>query len=124
MNVTFKRSYTKKETLNKVFVYGVSGTKAELEKYEEIVGEHIKHDEETGEPLYFATKFFGDHGKLIITTNNNIVPDMSEFDKAASLASQFGGNLGKELARASAAKLIGGRTSHSSEDTDGASNLD
>jgi hypothetical protein len=124
LKAEFKRSYTKKESLNKVFVYEVTGSKADMEKYETIQGEFYKVDNESGKALYFASKFFGDHGNLIITSNNNVVPDMSEFDKAASLASQFGGNLGQELARASAAKLVGRRTnSLDTDDADGASDL-
>ena len=49
----------------------------------------------------------GNHGKLIITTNGNIVPDMSAFDQAASIAAQYGGNFGQELARMSAQQILG-----------------
>jgi len=35
------------------------------------------------------------------------VPDMSAFEQAASLAKQFGGNFGQELAKASVQGLLG-----------------
>ena len=47
----------------------------------------------------------------MITSNGNVVADMSDFRKAESLASQYGGNLGQELAKASAASLLGGGAS-------------
>lgn len=107
MQVKMQRSYKSKNG-NVVFVYEVSGSKSELEAYSEAQGEFLKTSDETGKPLWFTTRCIGQTGKLIITTNGNVVPDMSEFDQAASLAAQYGGNLGTELARISAQKLLGG----------------
>ena len=42
-----------------------------------------------------------------ITSKGKIVPDMSAFEQAASLAKQFGGNFGNELAKATVAQLLG-----------------
>ena len=44
---------------------------------------------------------------MIITTNGNVVPDMSAYDQAASLAAQYGGNFGAELAKSAAHAILG-----------------
>lgn len=92
---------------HKVFTYEVTGTPEQLAAYKAIQGEYHRTDLITGRDLFFTTKYFGDSGNLIITTNNRVIPDTSEFDKLASLASQYGGNLGQALANAGAAKLLG-----------------
>ncbi len=107
LNASFVRSY-KSKAGNTVFVYAVSGSEEAVAKYTAIQGDNARKDDTTGKPLFFTTRYFGDNAKLIITTNDKVVADMSEFDKANSLASQFGGNLGVELARNAAAKLMGG----------------
>ncbi len=88
------------------FVYGVTGNEKDIAAFKAAQGEFYRESED-GTPLWFTTKCVGDSGKLIITTNNKIVPDMSAYDKAASMAAQFGGNLGQELARQAAASLLG-----------------
>jgi hypothetical protein len=105
MNIIAQRSYTSKQG-NKVFVYAVSGTKEQLEKFKTASGEFYREAED-GTPLWFTTRSVGNRGELIITTNGKIVPDMSKFDQAASLAKQYGGNLGEELAKHAAAALLG-----------------
>jgi len=107
MKIKLSRSYTSKQG-NKVFVYSVSGTEAQLEEFKTAQGDNHRVDDKTGEPLWFTTRCVGNSGTLIITTNGKVVPDMSAFDQAASLAKQYGGNLGQELAKAAAAQLIGG----------------
>lgn len=107
MKIKLSRSYTSKQG-NKVFVYTVAGTEAQLAAYKSAMGENHRVDDETKEPLWFTTRCVGNTGALIITKNNKVVADMSAFDQAASLAKQYGGNLGQELARAAAAQLIGG----------------
>jgi hypothetical protein len=109
MKIKFKRAYTKPTTGNRVFVYEVLGTSEELEKYKEIQGENYKEDTD-GTPLWFTTRAVGNSQDLIITTNNRIVPDMSAFDAAASLAKQYGGNLGQELAKAAVSQLLGSKS--------------
>jgi hypothetical protein len=106
LTATFKRNYRSKKG-NVVFVYAVKGTQKSLEAYEEATGEQFRTDEESGEPLFFTTRYAGDSINLLITSNNRVVVDTAEFDKAASLASQFGGNLGEALANAAASKLLG-----------------
>ena len=105
MNVSLSRSYRSKNG-NVTFVYVVTGTKADLEAYKAAAGEYYREDEK-GNPLWFTTRCIGQAGKLVITTNGNVVPDMSQFDQAASLAAQYGGNFGAELARAAASQLLG-----------------
>lgn len=105
MKIKLQRSYTSKNG-NKVFVYSVSGSKEQLEKFKAAQGENYREAED-GTPLWFTVRCVGDSGSLIITTNGNIVPDMSAYDQAASLAAQYGGNLGQELARQAAASLLG-----------------
>ena len=114
MNVTLQRSYRSKNG-NVTFVYEVNGSKADLAKYEEIQGDFHRKDEVSGKALWFTTRCIGKTGKLIITTNDKIVPDMSEFDQAASLSAQYGGNFGAELAKASAQTLAGNKN-HSTEE--------
>lgn len=116
MKVTMQRSYKSKNG-NRTFVYTVTGSNAEMEAYKEAQGEYYREDEKTGNPLWFTTKCIGKAGTLLITDNGNIVPDMSEFDEAASLAQQYGGNLGEMLAREAAQRLLGGRSLSSSKAT-------
>ena len=107
MKIEMTRSYRQRNTGNVVFVYRVKGTDTEMQQYEEIQGEHFVQDEKSGDVLWFTTKCVGNKGTLIITPNGKVVPDMSAFDQAASLAEQFGGNLGQELARSAAQLLLG-----------------
>jgi len=106
MNVKLIRSYRSKNG-NATFVYGVSGTASDLEAFEEAQGDYHRVDDETGMPLWFTTRCIGNAGKLLITTNGNIVPDMSAFDQAASLAEQYGGNFGQSLADSAAQAILG-----------------
>ena len=110
MNANLKRSYRKQGTGNVVFVYEVSGNKQELEAFAEAQGSHHVIDDKSGKPLWFTTNCVGDNAKLIITSTGNVVADMSAFDKANSIAQQYGGNLGAELARAAAQQLLGTST--------------
>tara|TARA_R110002126_G_scaffold276162_3_gene421701 strand:+ start:1942 stop:2298 length:357 start_codon:yes stop_codon:yes gene_type:complete len=117
LQVKSVRDYVSKKG-NDTFVYEVSGDKTAMAAYKKAQGEYYREDDKTGVALWFTTRFIGDSGKLIITTNGNVVADMSEFRKAESLSSQYGGNLGQELARTAAASLFGG--SASSEGLDNA----
>jgi hypothetical protein len=105
MKIVLLRSYRSRNG-NPTFVYAVSGSTADLEAFKEAQGEYYREDD-NGAPLWFTTRCVGNSGKLIITTNGNIVPDMSAFDQAASIASQYGGNFGQELARMSAQQVLG-----------------
>ncbi len=105
MKVKLIRSYRSKNG-NATFVYGVTGSDADLAAYKTAQGEFYREDD-TGTPLWFTTRCIGQTGKLIITTNGNIVPDMSAFDQAASISAQYGGNFGQELARQAAQSVLG-----------------
>ena len=106
MKIKLIRSYRSKNG-NPTFVYGVSGSDADLTAFKNAQGEYYREDD-NGTPLWFTTRCVGNTGSLIITTNGNVVPDMSAFDQAASIASQYGGNFGQELAKMSAAQILGG----------------
>lgn len=106
MKVKLSRSYRSQKG-NTVFVYTGSGNEAQIEAYKAAQGDNYR-ETETGEPLWFTTRCIGNNGVLIITDKGKVVPDMSAFEQAASLAKQFGGNFGQELARASVANLLGG----------------
>lgn len=106
MKVKLIRSYRSKNG-NATFVYGVNANESDLEAFKTAQGDYFREDE-NGTPLWFTTRCIGPVGKLIITTNGNIVPDMSAFDQAASLAEQYGGNFGAELAKAAASALVNG----------------
>lgn len=107
MKGKFLRSYRKASSGNNVFVYTVTGTEEQLAQYKEIQKENYVEDDKTGKPLWFSTRYYGDNIDLVITAKGNVVPDTSEFDKAASLASQYGGNLGTEIAKIAAGNLLG-----------------
>ena len=128
LSVQMQRSYKSKNG-NRTFVYTVSGKPSDIEAYREAQGEFYREDDKTNNPLWFTTKCIGKTGTLIITDNGNIVPDMSEYDEAASLAEQYGGNLGEMLAREAAQRLMGRRRSSSTssspaKDTDDNSDED
>lgn len=106
LKVSLMRSY-KSGKGNTVFVYGVTGSKDALEKFAIAQGDFHRVDEKTGQTLWFTTRCIGQTGELIITSNNKVVADMSAFDQAASLAKQYGGNLGEQLAKAAAEALLG-----------------
>ena len=103
---SYKKAAPDGKSANTVFVYTVTGTEPELEKYEEIQGENFRKDTETGVPLFFTTRCAPQNASLVITQANKVVVDMSAFDQAASLAKQYGGNLGQELAREAASQLM------------------
>jgi hypothetical protein len=111
MRIKLHHSYKKAapggKSANTVFVYTVTGTKEELEKYEEIQGENFRKDDETGDPLFFTTRCAPNNANLIITQSNRAVVDMSAFDQADSMAKQYGGSLGTELAKLYASQLAG-----------------
>jgi hypothetical protein len=109
MKVSLIRSYRSKNG-NATFVYGVKGNASDLEAFKAAQGDYYREDEE-GTALWFTTRCIGNSGSLIITTNGNVVPDMSAFDQAASLAKQYGGNFGAELAKSAASALLGHQAS-------------
>jgi hypothetical protein len=89
-----------------VFVYTVSGSTEQLEAFKTAQGTNYREAED-GTPLFFTVRCVGDSGTLIITSTGKVVPDMSQFDQAASLSKQYGGNFGQEIARVAAERLLG-----------------
>jgi hypothetical protein len=105
MKVKLTRSYKSKNG-NTVFVYTAAGTDSQVEAYKAAQGDNYRESED-GTSLWFTTRCIGNTGTLVITEKGKVVPDMSAFEQAASLAKQYGGNFGQELARASVASLLG-----------------
>jgi hypothetical protein len=104
MNVSLSRSYRSSKG-NTVFVYTVKGSESQIAAYKTAQGDNYRESED-GTPLWFTTRCIGKTGTLIITAKGRIVPDMSAFEQAASLAAQFGGNFGQELAKATVNQLL------------------
>lgn len=115
MKIKLLRSYRSKNG-NTVFVYSVAGTAAQIEAFKAAQGDNFREDTTNGTPLWFTTRCVGNTGTLIVTEKGKVVPDMSAFEQAASLAKQFGGNFGQELAKASVAALLG--NNHSASNTE------
>lgn len=111
MKINLTRTYRSPKG-NPVFVYTVAGNSKDLESFRAIQGQYYREDD-NGNPLWFTTRCVGNTGTLIITQNDKIVPDMSAFDQAASIASQYGGDFGQELAKATVAQILGGSSSTS-----------
>ena len=105
MRIKLIRSYKSKNG-NTVFVYAVSGSTEQLDAFKKAQGTNYREDDK-GVPLFFTVRCVGDSGTLIITSTGRVVPDMSAFDQANSLAKQYGGNFGQEIARVAAEKLLG-----------------
>jgi len=97
------RTYRSKNG-NPTFVYGVDGSKEDLAAFKKAQGSYYREDENKV-PLWFTTRYIGETGNLVVTSNGNIVPDMSEFDKQASLVAQYGGNFGDVLAKSAVDKI-------------------
>ncbi len=110
MKGKFHGSYRSKAG-NTVFRYLVTGSDDELLQYQEAQGTNYRESDDK-EPLFFTTRFTGDNIDLIITNDGKkVIADTSKFDKAASMAAQYGGNLGQELAKAAALELLAGTRS-------------
>ena len=105
MKISLQRSYRSKNG-NATFVYKVNANSTDLDKFKEAQGDYYREDTD-GSPLWFTTRCVGEVGTLIITTNGNLVPDMSKFDQAASIAKQYGGNFGEQLAQQAAQSILG-----------------
>ena len=105
MKISLLRSYRSKIG-NSTFVYKVKANATDLASFKEAQGDYYREDTD-GSPLWFTTRCVGNQGSLIITSNGNIVPDMSAFDQAASIAAQYGGNFGQALAQQAAQSILG-----------------
>jgi hypothetical protein len=110
MQGKFLRSYRKLSKAGSpltVFVYAVTGTDEQLAQFKANQGPNYRESDD-GEPLWFTTRVAGQKPKLLFTSKGAVVADMSAFDQAHSLASQYGGSLGAELARRASEMLMTG----------------
>lgn len=103
----YLQQYRHKVTKNLVYLYEVNGSATELEAFKEAQGKYYAESKENGKPLFFYWDFAGYTPELLISQSGKVFPDMSEYNNAASLAKQFGGDFGQEIARAAAMKLMG-----------------
>lgn len=95
-----------------VFRFTVTGTESEMKEYKDIQGDNLRVDKETGKPLFFSTRFFGNRMKLIVTTNEStgeqrIIADDSELVKIQSLVDTFGADVAKLVLAGNSASAIG-----------------
>lgn len=105
LNAKFVRQYrNSKGTL--MFTYKVTGSAEALAEYEKVQGDHFRRDKVTNDVLFFTSRCFGTAGQLIITKNDKVIPDMSEFDMADNIAQQYGGSLGNSIANAMSVNLL------------------
>lgn len=106
LKITCIGSYTSKNG-NDVFRYKVTGKPESLAIFESVQGDNYRVDEATGNILWFTTRFAGDDATLVVNSDTGkCYADMSEYRKQASLAKQFGGNLGDQIAKSAVGKLF------------------
>ena len=107
MKGKFLRSYRSKNG-NTTFVYAVSGSADQIDEFKIVQGDYFRESDD-GKPLWFTTRYAGETVSLVLTQGDNqrYIPDMSAYEKAASLADQFKGTLGQEIAKQSVTKLLG-----------------
>jgi hypothetical protein len=109
LNATFDGDYVSKNG-NATFRYVVSGKPDAIAAFESVQGDYYRENED-GKALWFTTRYAGDDATLIVNEDTGkVYPDMSEYRKQASLAAQFGGSLGDQLAKAAVSKLFGRKT--------------
>lgn len=106
--IKYLRQYRKRGTGQLVFVYQVTGNKADIDAYKEAQGENLVEDPEDG-ILYFTTRFAGKNGHVILSKEGKLSTDMSQFDQANSLIEQFPGALGNAIAQETAKLLMGNK---------------
>lgn len=86
LKASYVRSYPKlAKNGNRVtvFMYKVTGSDAEIQKYNDIrEAEGRSSIDEDGNPLYHTLQFTGDTLNLFFTINDKIAVDTSDWDKA------------------------------------------
>jgi hypothetical protein len=87
-------------------LYSVAGTPEELAAFKTAMGNFYAEDAD-GKALYYSNNFAGNTATLIISKGGKVNPDMSEFVRASSLATQFPGALGDAIAAKAADQLLG-----------------
>lgn len=98
----------------KIFMYRVTGSESEINRYKDIrEAEGRLSLDENGQPLFHTLEFHGDNIDLMITINDKIAVDTSDWDKARAAAEQ-NPYLAAEIAKLMIGKLGLGRTGTSS----------
>jgi len=115
LTIRFAGNY-RKESGATVFRFTIHGKQEDLDRYKTLVKDNYREDADKN-PLYFTTRFPGEKAKLLITDNDKIVVDTSEFEKLNSLSQQYQGTpLGEAIARQGAAQLLGKKQEHAEEE--------
>lgn len=108
MNLIATSTRNYKKNGNTVFVYTFLNLSPEKKAVLKSVQKDFYREDEAGNPLWFTTRYSGDKVDVVANEQSGkLYADTSKLDKAASLAKQYGGNLGQELAKISAAQLLG-----------------
>ena len=108
LTLTAKSTRNYKKAGSTVFVYTFLNLKEEQKTALKTIQKDFYREDETGNPLWFTTRFVGEKAEVVANEKSGkLYADTSKLDQAASLAAQYGGNLGQELAKISAAQLLG-----------------
>lgn len=83
-------NHYRKETGTVVYRYAVNGSAEEIKQYEEATGDNLKHDDSTGKPIYFTTRYVADNIKLRFTDKGQVITDDTDITKLQSLVQQYG----------------------------------
>lgn len=87
LNIQLLRDYpSKKVAGERTFVYVVTGNAEELETYEDAQGSYLVIDDKIDKHLWFWNKNVGNTGKIIVTKDNKVFPDMEWLQKIKSTA--------------------------------------
>jgi len=96
----------------KVFMYNVTGSESDIKRYTDIreAEGRLSLDDE-GKPLFHTLEFHGDNIDLMITINDKIAVDTSDWDKARA-AADANPYLAGEIAKLMINKLGLGRSTN------------
>lgn len=87
LNIQLLRDYpSKKVAGERTFVYVVTGNAEDLETYEDAQGSYLVIDDKIDKHLWFHNKNVGNTGKIIVTKDNKVFPDMDWLQKIKSTA--------------------------------------
>ena len=94
----------------KVFMYNVTGSESDVKRYTDIrEAEGRLSLDDDGKPLFHTLEFHGDNIDLLITINDKIAVDTSDWDKARA-AAEANPYLAGEIAKLMISKLGLGRS--------------
>lgn len=97
----------------KIFMYRVTGSESEINKYKDIrEAEGRLSLDDNGQPLFHTLEYHGNDIELMITVNDKIAVDTSDWDKARAAAEQ-NPYLAGEIAKLMIGKLGLGRSNNS-----------